>query len=74
MACVWAKIGPVVYGAERGQVHESYFAARPIDITDLIKDAFRDDLTVRAGVLSEQCAALYVGPNEGVPREEIVNL
>ena len=74
LACIWAKIGRIVYGAERGQVHEMYFAERHLGVTDLIKDAYRDDLSIRGGVLSEECAALYVGPGEDVPREEMVNL
>ncbi len=74
MASIWAKIGRIVYGAERHQVHEMYFEDRHLNVTDFIADAFRDDVELRGGVLGEECAALYVGPDEDVPEIERVNL
>ncbi len=73
MASIWAKIGRIVYGAERHQVHEMYFEDRHLDTMDFIKDAFREDLSVTGGVLAEECAALYVGPDEAVPEGEQYN-
>lgn len=73
MASIWAKIGRIVYGAERAQVHEMYFEDRHFDTADFIKDAFRDDLEVTGGLLAEECAALYVGPDEDVPEGEQFN-
>ena len=59
MASIWARIGRVVYGAGRHQVHESYFEGRHLDTMDFINDAFRDDLDVVGGVLGDECATLY---------------
>jgi tRNA(adenine34) deaminase len=74
MASIWAKIGRVVFGAGRGDVHEMYFESRDLDTVDFVADAFRDDMSVQGGVLAAECAALYVGPDEDVPVEERVNL
>jgi tRNA(adenine34) deaminase len=73
MASVWAKIGRIVYGAERRQVHEMYFENRNLSTEDYLRDAYRDDLAWQGGLLSEECAALYVGPDEDVPLPEQVN-
>jgi tRNA(adenine34) deaminase len=34
---------------------------------------FRDDLSVSGGLLSDECAALYIGPDEDVPKDEQYN-
>jgi tRNA(adenine34) deaminase len=73
MASIWAKIGRVVFGAERHQVHKMYFEDRHLSTEDYLRDAYRNDLVWQGGLLSEQCAALYVGPGEDVPLEEQVN-
>ena len=73
MASIWTKIGRIVYGAEREQVNEMYFEDRHYDTMDFIRDAFKDDIEIRGGVLGDECAALYVGPDEDVPEEERVN-
>ena len=70
MASIWAKIGRIVYGAERDQVHPMYFEDRHLDTMDFVRDAFRDDLSVTGGLLGDECAALYIGPNEDVPKDE----
>ncbi len=74
MASIWAKIGRIVYGAQRGDVHEMYFEERDRGTVDYVLDAYRNDLTLKGGVLAEECAKLYVGPDEPVPPEEQVNL
>jgi len=74
MASIWAKIGRIVYGAERGQVHEMYFEDRHFNTADFIRDAFKDDIVLRGGVLASECAKLYIGPEENVSREEQVNI
>ena len=74
MASIWAKIGRIVYGAERQQVHEMYFEDRHFDTMDFIRDAFRKDLTFTGGVLADECAALYYGPGDDVPLEERGNI
>ena len=73
MASIWAKISRIVYGAERHQVHSMYFEDRHYDTMDFIRDAFRDDLEVVGGLFGEECARLYVGPDEDVPQDERFN-
>ncbi len=74
MAIIWSKIGRVVYGAERHQVHKMYFEDRHFDTMDFIRDAFRDDLSFTGGVLGEDCARLYHQAGEPVPAEQQGNL
>jgi tRNA(adenine34) deaminase len=74
MASVWARVGRIVYGAERHQVHRMYFDVRHMDTIDFIHDAFRDDLPVTGGVLGEQCAELYFKPGDVVPEDEQGNI
>ena len=73
LASIWAKIGRIVYGAGRGQVHEMYFEDRHLDTADFIHDAFKDDIELKGGVLSGECASLYVPPDAPVPEEEQFN-
>ncbi len=73
MASIWAKIGRIVFGAGRDDVHEMYFEDRHLDTLDFIRDAFRNDLTLEGGVLVAECAALYVPPEAHVPRSEQFN-
>ncbi len=73
MASIWAKIGRIVYGAGRGDVHEEYFEARHLDTEDFINDAFKDDMAIKGGVLVRECAALYVPPDAEVPVGEQFN-
>ena len=74
MACIWSKIGRIVYGAGREDVHRMYFEGRHLDTIDFIADAFRDDLSLIGGVLREECAALYYGPGDDPPPEEQANI
>jgi tRNA(adenine34) deaminase len=74
MACIWAKIGRIVYGAGRADVHRLYFEDRHLDTADFIHDAFRNDLTLEGGVLAAECAALYYQPDEDVPIAEQANI
>src|ERR1700735_945738 len=73
MASIWAKLGRIVFGAGRDDVHPMYFEDRHLDTLDFIRDAFRDDLTLQGGVLAEECAALYGPPEAKVPRSEQFN-
>ena len=70
MACLWAGISRIVYGAGRGDVHAVYFESRHRDTVDFIGDAFRSDLEVRGGVLAEECKAFYAKPGEPIPEED----
>ena len=62
LACVWAKVSRIVYGAGRGDVHNMYFEERHLNTVDFIRDAFKNDIEVSGGVLLEECAAFYVKP------------
>jgi tRNA(adenine34) deaminase len=73
MASIWAKIGRIVYGAGRNDVHAMYFEDRHLDTVDFIRDAFRNDLTLEGGLMVRECAALYVPPEADVPKEEQFN-
>lgn len=74
MAAIWAKIGRIVYGAGRENVHRMYFEDRHYDCADFAGDAFRTDLEVRGGVFVEACAALYPDPEENIPAADQANL
>jgi tRNA(adenine34) deaminase len=73
MASVWAKIGRIVYGAGRDDVHKMYFEDRHLDTVDFIRDAFRNDLSIDGGLMVRECAALYVPPDADVPKDEQFN-
>jgi len=73
MASIWAKIGRIVYGAGRDDVHPMYFEDRHLDTIDFIRDAFRNDLSIEGGVDAAECAALYVPPDAKVPKDEQFN-
>jgi tRNA(adenine34) deaminase len=73
MASIWAKIGRIVFGAGRDDVHPMYFEDRHLDTLDFIRDAFRDDLALQGGVLAAECAGLYVPPEAKVPRSQQFN-
>jgi tRNA(adenine34) deaminase len=74
MASIWAKIGRIVYGAERHQVHRLYFEDRHLSTQDYIRDAYRDDLVMEGGLLAEECASLYYGPHDDPPEAEQANI
>ncbi len=73
MASIWAKIGRIVYGAGRDDVHAMYFEDRNLDTVDFIRDAFRDDLSLEGGLMVRECAALYVPKDAEVPEGEQFN-
>ena len=73
MACIWAKIGRIVFGAGRNDVHSMYFEDRHLDTVDFIRDAFRNDLALTGGVAVRECAALYTPPDADVPPARQVN-
>jgi tRNA(adenine34) deaminase len=67
MACLWAGISRIVYGAGRDDVNSVYFESRHFDTTDFIRQAFRDDMEIEGGVLSEECASLYLKGEDPEP-------
>ena len=74
MASIWSRIGRVVYGAGREHVHKMYFEDRHLDTMNFIRDAYRSDVEVVAGVMAEECAALYYGRDDEPPMEEQGNV
>ncbi len=74
MASIWSKVGRVVFGAGREDVHRMYFEDRQIDTLDFIRDAWRNDLVFEGGCLRKECARLYYGPDDIVPIEEQGNI
>jgi tRNA(adenine34) deaminase len=74
MASIWSKVGRIVYGAGRDDVHKMYFEARHIDTLEFVTHAYRDDLTIVGGVLKEECVRLYYRPWDDVPKEQQGNV
>ncbi|WP_347303441.1 nucleoside deaminase [Croceibacterium sp. TMG7-5b_MA50] len=74
MASIWSKVGRVVYGAGREDVHPMYFEARHVDTLAFISDAYRDDIEIEGGCLADDCAKLYYPPNADLSTEEQANL
>src|SRR6201996_9004697 len=70
MASIWSKVGRIVYGAGRADVHEMYFEARHVDTLDFVTKAYRDDLRIEGGVLKDECAKLYYRPWDKVAENE----
>src|SRR3954454_21619496 len=70
VACVWAKISRIVYGASRNDVHSMYFDTKHINAADLIRDAFRGDVEIVGGVLAQECSEFYYRPGDQPPEEE----
>ncbi len=74
MASIWSKVGRVVYGAGRDDVHKMYFEARHIDTLDFIAEAYRDDIVIEGGCLRDECAKLYYPPDADLSADEQANL
>jgi tRNA(adenine34) deaminase len=64
LACIWAGISRIVYGATRSNVNSVYFETRHANTVDFVRDCFRNDLEIRSGVLEMECSSLYVKPDE----------
>jgi tRNA(adenine34) deaminase len=74
MASIWSKVGRVVYGAGRDDVHAMYFEAKHVDTLAFIADAYRDDVVIEGGCLREECAQLYYPPDADLSKDEQANL
>lgn len=74
MASIWSKVGRIVFGAGRDDVHRMYFETRHIDTLDFIANAYRDDLTFTSGVLRNECAQLYYPVSAILPTDNQANL
>jgi len=64
LACIWAGISRIVYGATRANVNSVYFETRHANTADFVRDSFRNDLEIRSGVLEMECSSLYAKPGE----------
>lgn len=64
LACIWAGISRIVYGATRANVNSVYFETRHANTADFVRDCFRNDLEIRPGVLEGECSSLYAKPDE----------
>jgi tRNA(adenine34) deaminase len=67
VACIWAGISRIVYGATRNDVNSIYFAESHANTADYLRDAFRSDIELTSGVLAEECSAFYVKKREATP-------
>ena len=74
MASIWSKVGRVVFGAGRDDVHPMYFEDRHIDTLSFISDAYRADIVIEGGCLREECAQLYYPADAELPEGEQANL
>ena len=70
VACIWAGISRLVFGATRSDANSIYFAERHANTVDYLRDAFRSDIELTGGVLDEECSALYVKKDEAPPPEK----
>ena len=61
MASIWSKVGRIVYGAGREDVHKLYFEARHIDTLDFVAKAYRADVVIQGGVLRDECRRFITG-------------
>ena len=74
MASIWTKVGRIVFGAGRDDVHRMYFEIRHVNTVTFIADAWRDDIAIEGGCLREDCATLYYRPWDCVPEQAQGNL
>ena len=74
MASIWSKVGRIVFGAGRDDVHKMYFESRHVDTLEFVTHAYRKDLIVLGGVLREECAKLYWRQWDDVPIAQQGNL
>lgn len=70
MACLWAGISRIVYGAGKEDVNHIYFETRQADTFDFIREVFRDDLRIEGRILATECGRLYAGPKEHIAEKD----
>jgi tRNA(adenine34) deaminase len=73
MASIWTRVGRIVYGAGRDDVHRMYFEDKHLDTMNFIHDTYRD-VAVIEGVLRDEVVPLYWRPDDDPPLEEQGNI
>lgn len=59
VACLWANISKVVYGASRKNVSQELFSEENLNTVDYIADSSHKDVEVVPNILAEDCSKLY---------------
>ena len=59
MACIWAGVSTIVYGAGRATVHTDYFAEKHLNVSDFVRDSFHPEIEIIGGILEDECSQLY---------------
>ncbi len=72
-ACIWGKINRIVYGATRNDVHSMYFDEKHVNASDLMADAYKEDVETVGGVLAAECSEFYYKPQDSPPIEAQIN-
>lgn len=62
VACLWANLSIVVYGASRKNVSENLFVEEHLNTIDYVADSSHKDLRVIPNILEKECAELYKKP------------
>ena len=68
MASIWSKVGRVVYGAGRDDVHPMYFEARHVDTLGFIADAYRDDIVIEGAACARNAPRSITRPTPICPK------
>lgn len=59
VACIWARVECIVYGARREDVPARYFSEKSISVNELVHDSTQPFIELVPGILVDECAALY---------------
>ena len=60
VACLWANVSTIVYGASRKNVGKNLFMEEHLNTIDFVADSCHKDLKVIPNILAEDCVALYM--------------
>jgi tRNA(adenine34) deaminase len=59
VACLWANVSKIVYGASRKNVSKELFKEEHLNTIDYIADSAHKNIEVIPDVLAEECFKLY---------------
>lgn len=59
LACIWAGVTTIVYGAKRKDVEARYFDQKHSDTIDLVQESYKTNIKIIPGILEEECSKLY---------------